>query len=124
MQRWSIALAVAIGACMVAAGANAHPHVWVTMRTTILYAADGAVTGLRQDWRFDYMYSAFALTGLEAKKKGQYTRGELQALAQVNIDSLKDFGYFTYARIDGKRRQGDAFGAPVDYWLDYDSETT
>jgi ABC-type uncharacterized transport system substrate-binding protein len=122
LRRWSIAVAVAIGACMAPAGAHAHPHVWVTMRTTILFAPDGAVTGLRQDWTFDDMYSAFALTGLEAKRKGQFTRGELQPLAQVNVDSLKDFGYFTFARIDGERRQSDVFGAPVDYWLDYDSE--
>jgi ABC-type uncharacterized transport system substrate-binding protein len=122
LRRWSIAVAVAIGACMAPAGAHAHPHVWVTMRTTILFAPDGAVTGLRQDWTFDDMYSAFALTGLEAKKQGQFTRAELQPLAQVNVDSLKDFGYFTFARIDGKRRQSDAFSAPVDYWLDYDSE--
>lgn len=93
------------------------------MRAAIVYAPDGAVTGLRQDWTFDDMYSAFALTGIAAKKKGQYTRAELQALAQVNIDSLKDFGYFTFAKLDGKRRQGDAFATPVDYWLDYDSET-
>ena len=94
----------------------------VTMRTAIVYAPDGAVTGLRQDWTFDDMYTAFAMTGLEAKKKGQFTRAELQPLAQVNIESLKDFDYFTYARIDGKRRQSDAFAAPVDYWLDYDAE--
>jgi ABC-type uncharacterized transport system substrate-binding protein len=122
LRRWSIAVAVAIGACMTPAGAHAHPHVWVTMRTTILFAPDGEVTGLRQDWTFDDMYSAFALTGLEANKQGQFTRADLQPLAQVNVDSLKDFGYFTFARIDGKRRQSDAFSAPVDYWLDYDSE--
>jgi ABC-type uncharacterized transport system substrate-binding protein len=94
------------------------------MRTAIVYAPDGAVTGLRQDWTFDDMYTAFAMTGLQAEKKGQYTRAELQPLAKENIESLKDFGYFTYARIDGKRRQSDAFAAPVDYWLDYDSEAT
>ena len=93
------------------------------MRSAIIYSPDGAVTGLRQDWTFDDMYSAFALTGIEAKKEGQYTRTELQPLAQVNIDSLKDFGYFTFAKLDGKRRSGDAFAAPIDYWLDYDSET-
>ena len=28
--------------------AEAHPHVWVTMNTEIVYAPDGSVTGLRQ----------------------------------------------------------------------------
>jgi ABC-type uncharacterized transport system substrate-binding protein len=122
LRHWIATLSVVIGACIAAAGADAHPHVWVTMRTAILYAPDGAVTGLRQDWTFDDMYSAFALTGVEAKSKGQFTRAELQPLAQINIDSLKDFGYFTFAKLDGKRRQGDAFAAPVDYWVDYDSK--
>lgn len=124
MHRWPLALAVVIGACLAAAGASAHPHVWVTMRTAVLYAADGKVTGLHQDWTFDDMYSAFALTGIEARKKGQFTRAELQPLAQVNVDSLKDFAYFTYARIDGKHPQSDAFAEPVDYWLNYDSEAS
>jgi ABC-type uncharacterized transport system substrate-binding protein len=124
LHRWPLTLAVVIGACLATADAVAHPHVWVTMRTTVLYAPDGAVTGFRQDWTFDDMYSAFALTGIKAKKKGQYTRAELQPLAQINVDSLKDFAYFTYARIDGKRRQSDVFAAPVDYWLDYDPEAS
>lgn len=122
MYRWLLAVAVVIGACLGAGAAQAHPHVWVTMRTAILYAPDGAVTGLRQDWTFDDMYTAFAMQGLEAKKKEQFTRAQLQPLAQENIELLKEFGYFTYARIDGKRRQGDAFAAPVDYWLDYNAE--
>jgi ABC-type uncharacterized transport system substrate-binding protein len=103
--------------------AQAHPHVWATIRTELLYAPDGAVTGVRNIWTFDDMYSAYATTGLKAATKGTFTRAELQPLAQVNVDSLKEYAYFTYARIDGKR-QKDAFVAPVDYWLDYDPQAT
>ena len=83
------------------------------MRTAIVYAPDGAVTGLRQDWTFDDMYTAFAMTGLQAEKKGNTRAPSCSRLAKENIESLKDFGYFTYARIDGKRRQSDALAAPV-----------
>jgi ABC-type uncharacterized transport system substrate-binding protein len=124
LRHWLLTVTVVIGACIAAAVAKAHPHVWVTMRTALIYAADGRATGLHQDWTFDDMYSAFALTGIKAKKKGQYTRAELQPLAQVNVDSLKDFAYFTFAKLDGKHRQSDAFTAPVDYWLDYDGGTS
>ena len=103
--------------------AQAHPHVWVTMTTELLYAADGTVTGVRHNWTFDDMFSAYATTGIQAKVKGQFTRQELQPLAQVNAESLKDYAYFTYARIDGKR-QKDAFVDPIDYWLDYDPKAT
>jgi len=97
-------------------GAGAHPHVWVTMKGELVYAADGLVTGVRHAWTFDDMYSAFATQGLEHTKKDAFTRAELAALAEVNVASLKEYGYFTSAKANGKKRP---FGEPVDYWLDY-----
>ena len=112
-------------ACLIAAAGRveAHPHVWVTMTEELLYAADGSVTGVRHTWTFDEMYSAFALQGLDSKTPGVFTREELMPLAQVNIDSLKEYAYFTYAKADGKRLK-DAFLAPADYFLDYDPKQT
>ena len=109
-----------MGATTVAA--QAHPHVWANIETELLFAPDGAVTAVRHIWTFDDMYSAFATTGIKAKTKGQFTRAELQPLAQVNVESLKDFAFFTFARVNGKRLR-DAFNSPVDYWLDYDAKT-
>src|SRR3990170_141748 len=54
--------------------AQAHPHVWVTMKTDLVYAPDGRVTGVRHHWAFDDMFSAFATQGLESKEKGKFTR--------------------------------------------------
>ena len=113
-------LACALGAM---GRAQAHPHVWVTMTEEILYASDGSVTGVRHAWTFDDMFSAYATQGIEGKTKGTWTRQELEPLAQVNVESLKEYAYFTYAKIDGKR-QKDAFLAPVDYFLDYDPKDT
>ena len=95
-------------ACLLAAGgrADAHPHVWVTMTEELLYAPDGSVTGVRHAWTFDDMFSTFATQGIAQKTKGEFTREELGPLAKVNVESLKDYAYFTYARIDGKRHQG------------------
>ena len=95
----------------------AHPHVWITMKSEVLVGPNGAVTGIRHRWTFDDMFSAFALQGTEAKAKGQYTREELAPLAKVNIDSLKEYDYFTYATADGKKVE---LAPPTsDYWLDY-----
>jgi len=102
--------------------AQAHPHVWATIQTELIFAPDGAVTGVRHSWTFDDMYSAFATTGINAKTKDRFTRQELQPLAQLNVESLKDFSFFTFAKFNGKR-QRDAFNAPVDYWLDYDAKS-
>src|SRR5689334_16060957 len=82
--------------------AQAHPHVWVTVTSEIIYDANGTVTGVRQAWKFDDMYSAFATEGLEQKTKGVFTREELAGLADVNITNLKESDFFTYAKAGGK----------------------
>jgi ABC-type uncharacterized transport system substrate-binding protein len=103
----------------VAGVAQAHPHVWVTMTSEVVYAPDGSVTGVRHAWAFDDMFSAFATQGIETKQKGVFTREDLAPLAQVNVDSLKDFDYFTYAKANGKKTK---FEGPTDYWLEYKNE--
>src|ERR671927_1119097 len=92
-------LLAAFAALAIAGGpARAHPHVWVTVKSELLFAPDGSVTGVRHAWTFDDMFSVFATQGLEGKKKGQFTREELQPLAQVNVNSLKEFEFFTFAK--------------------------
>ena len=59
------------------------------------------------------MFSAYAVQGLESKTKGAYTREELGPLAQTNVESLKEYAYFTFARADGKKER---FNEPVDYY--------
>jgi len=120
---WLLSLVVITWGCLIAPAAQAHPHVWVTMNTELLYEPDGLALGLRQDWTFDDMFSAYATTGIAAKIKGQFTREELQSLAQTNVESLKDYAYFTYPTIDGKK-QKNAFNDPIDYWLSYDPKAT
>jgi ABC-type uncharacterized transport system substrate-binding protein len=98
------------------APAIAHPHVWVTMKSEVVYAADGTVTGVKHAWTFDDMFSAFATQGIETKKKGVFTREDLKPLAEVNVTSLKEFDYFTQGKADGKKA---AFIDPTDYYLEY-----
>ena len=73
------------------------------MTSTVLYAPDGTVTGVRHAWTFDDMFSTFATQGLESKQKGVFTREELQPLAEVNVTSLKEYEYFSYAKANGKK---------------------
>jgi len=109
-------LYTALLSCLSIARADAHPHVWVTFRSEVMYASDGTMTGVRHAWTFDDMFSAYALQGIAHAKKGQYTREELASLAQTNVTSLKEYAYFTYARADGGKL---AFTDAVDYWLEY-----
>ena len=101
---------------LAAGAAQAHPHVWITARSEVIYAPDGSITGVRHAWTFDDMFSTYALQGLETKTQGVYSREELAPLAQTNVESLKEFGFFTFARADGKKAK---FEEPVDYFLEY-----
>ncbi len=108
---------ILVATLILASGAaNAHPHVWITATSELLYAPDGSLTGVRHAWTFDDMFSSYALQGLETKTKGVYTREELAPLAQTNVESLKEYAFFTFAKADGKKEK---FVDPIDYFLEY-----
>lgn len=106
------ALVVGAGACPLA---SAHPHVWVTYRTTVLYDK-GAITGFDHVWTFDDMYTAMAIEGLDKNGDGKYDREELAELAKVNMDGLKDFDYFTFAKLGTVALK---IAGPADAWLEH-----
>jgi ABC-type uncharacterized transport system substrate-binding protein len=111
-----IAGAVAVIGC--AGPAGAHPHVWVSMHTTVLYE-NGAIVGLRHDWTFDQFYSEMAIEGLDKNKDGKYSREELAELAKINVEALKEFAYFTFPKLGGTDLP---LGAPKDYFLEHKTE--
>ena len=122
MIRLIRSLTIALTSLLIAAGAaSAHPHVWVTMKSAVVYGPDGSITGVRHAWTFDDMYSAFAVQGLESKKRGEFTTEELKPLAQVNVESLKEYDFFTYAKANGKNV---TFAEPVDYSLEFNAKDT
>jgi ABC-type uncharacterized transport system substrate-binding protein len=110
------------GIAVLSPAAHAHPHVWVTIKSELVYAPDGSVTDVRHAWTFDDMFSVFATQGIEAKKKGQFTREELAPLAEVNVTSLKEYDFFTYASANGARVE---FKEPAaGYYLDFHPKET
>ncbi|WP_293856292.1 DUF1007 family protein [uncultured Alsobacter sp.] len=99
--------------------AQAHPHVWVTVKAELLFEPSGKVKAIRQHWTFDEGYSSFAIQGLDTNKDGIYSREELAELAQVNTDALAESGFFTVLKLDGKRAD---FGKPSEEWLEHDGK--
>jgi ABC-type nickel/cobalt efflux system permease component RcnA/ABC-type uncharacterized transport system substrate-binding protein len=112
-------LFAALVLCLVSAHpAAAHPHVFVTVKSTIVYE-NGVPKAVRHNWRFDDMFSSFAVQGLDLDTDGTLSRHELQDLAKVNVTSLKEFDFFTF----GTAGSGDlTFAEPVDYWLEHDGK--
>lgn len=117
-RRWPASLLLAAliaGYAGASRPASAHPHVWVAVEVTVAYES-GSVAGLRHRWAFDEMYTAMAIQGLDKNGDGNYDRDELADLAKINIEGLKEFGYFTVAKLGaGELSLGD----PKDYWLEY-----
>lgn len=112
----ALAAASVAGLMIVSANAaRAHPHVWVTYETTILYDK-GTVTGVEHVWSFDDMYTTMAIQGLDKNNDGVYSREELAELAKVNMEGLKDFNYFTFAKLNGTDLK---FAGPADPWLEH-----
>jgi ABC-type uncharacterized transport system substrate-binding protein len=114
---WALLLATLVLASLFPAGALfAHPHVWVMVETEILYGKDEAIMGFRHKWSFDEDYTRFAIQGLDKNGDGIYSREELQSLAEVNVTSMKEFDYFTFAKVNGTVIER---GMPQDYYLEY-----
>jgi ABC-type uncharacterized transport system substrate-binding protein len=123
IQRGIFSILAALAGLVLADGAaSAHPHVWVTMKSEIVYAPDGAITGIRHAWTFDDMFSAYATQGIEAKKRGEFTREELAPLAEVNVTSLKEYDFFTNELADGNKL--DFGDPPAGYYLEFNSKDT
>jgi ABC-type uncharacterized transport system substrate-binding protein len=109
---------LALGAFLLfgATAADAHPHVWLTFKSEMVYGPSGALAAVRHVWTFDEMFSTFATQGLDKNNDGKLSREELAELSEVNVSSLKEFDYFTVAKAGGKQV---TFDPPVDYWLEY-----
>jgi ABC-type uncharacterized transport system substrate-binding protein len=121
LQRRSFKVAAVAGALACAPlPAAAHPHMCVALEATVVYEK-GAFTGLQQKWTFfDERYVTEAVEGLDKNKDGKLDRSELDELAKVNIDGIKEFDYFTAAVVAGQPvKLGDA----KDYWLEHSGGT-
>nr|WP_235512352.1 DUF1007 family protein [Achromobacter sp. Root565] len=96
---------------------------WIDARAQIDVDAAHRITAVRQVWRFDEMFGAYATQGLKKAKDGSLPADTLKGMAQ---DWMKALGepishYFTRVTVDGKSA---AFGAPRDARVDWNPKTT
>ena len=61
-----------------------------------------------------------AVEGLDTNKDGVYSKEELKPLAQVNVEGLKDFDYFTFVHFEGEDGKSLKLKPPIDYWAEYE----
>jgi ABC-type uncharacterized transport system substrate-binding protein len=87
------------------APALAHPHVWIDMRSDIVFSDDGLIKGVNLEWTFDDGYTQMALDGLDSNGDGVYSQAEIELLTRENIASLKDYEFFTVMRVNGDKQE-------------------
>ena len=80
----------------------AHPHVWVTMKSSLVANASGQIAEVAVAWSFDEIYAQMALDGMDKDGDGTYSSEELKALTEENISSLRGYDYFMHIKVDGK----------------------
>lgn len=110
-------LVCALAACFAVqmpGAAHAHPHVWTSVQSELVFGEDGKIEAIRHRWVFDEFYSAMAIQGLDTDGDGKYSKEELKPLAEVNVNSLNEFDYFTFVSAKG---EAIALSDPVDYWV-------
>lgn len=84
--------------------AAAHPHVWIEMRSDIVFNDQGLITGINLMWTFDDAYAQMVLDGLDTDKDGVYSQAELEPLTKENLESLKDYDFFAVLRFNGEKQ--------------------
>jgi ABC-type uncharacterized transport system substrate-binding protein len=99
---------------LAAAPAFAHPHVFVTTRTSLVLDKSGSVVAVRHQWTFDDMYSAFVTEGLSDGDK-LATKEQLAPLAKTNVEQLAQYNWFTFVKVSGVKK---SFDNPIDYSLE------
>ena len=95
--------------------AAAHPHILITARTEVFFGPGPTIEAVRHIWQFDFVFSAYAVQGYDTNNDGALTVAELAPLAELNVESLADFDFFTWI---SNGTEDAAFFQPSEYWLD------
>lgn len=103
-RRWTALPALVTALAAAGTPAAAHPHVWIEMRSDVVFNDQGLISAVNLMWTFDDAYAQMAMDGLDVNKDGVYDPSELEPLTKENLDSLKDYDYFTYVRFNGQRQ--------------------
>ncbi|MDH3703366.1 MAG: DUF1007 family protein [Alphaproteobacteria bacterium] len=91
---------------LVAAGISgplrAHPHVFIDGVTDVVFE-NGKIIGVRQHWTFDNVFSLLLIEDFDANKNRKFDKPEIEALRKGAFAAVREFGYFTHIRLDGKK---------------------
>lgn len=89
-------LALAATATLLLAGAaEAHPHIFIDAKATIVFNDSGELTAIHNRWTFDEAFSVWQIQGLDTNSNGVTSSEEMQELADENLKGLAEYGFYT-----------------------------
>ncbi len=77
--------------------AQAHPHIFIDAKATIVFNDAGELTQIRNSWTFDEAFSVWQIQGLDTNNDGITSSEEMQELADENIKGLAEYNFYTSA---------------------------
>lgn len=80
----------------------AHPHVFVLCDAGLAFDGKG-LAAIRQTWTFDELFTAMILGDLGLPPDKPLTPAAQSRIRDHAFANLKNFGYFTVIRLDGRR---------------------
>jgi ABC-type uncharacterized transport system substrate-binding protein len=92
---------VALALLAPAGAAEAHPHIWIRASATLQFE-NGKITGIRHEWVFDDFFSNALITDFDKNKNKKFDPDDIADIEKNAFAALKEFGYFTHARVGGK----------------------
>ena len=88
--------------CLRSDPAAAHPHVWIDATVTFVFE-ERMLIGLRQRWAFDEFFGSFVIEEHDANADGAFDETEIEAIREQAFGNLREYDYFTHARLDGEK---------------------
>jgi len=85
---------------IIVSGAEAHPHLFITARYTIVFD-DSGVTAIEVFWSFDEMYSSMTVTDFDKNGNGRLDKEESAELIRLGQKNLPKNDFFTHIDSDG-----------------------
>lgn len=100
-RRLRITVLLFIGGVLFPLTLTAHPHVFMDCRTELLWE-NGRPARCRIEWVFDRFFSSDIIRGFDLDDNGCFDAEETQAVYDGAFINLRNYGYFTFIRSQGK----------------------
>jgi len=94
LRRLALAVATLLG---LAGAAQAHPHIFIDAKATLDFNDAGELVAIHNSWTFDEAFSVWQIQGLDTNGDGITSSQEMQELADENLKSLAEYGFYTSA---------------------------